>query len=152
METLILATTAALALNLASAEADPSRPGLMAAERGQVTVRHESRSHAPARSQNRQRLQPERHAGRARANRSHRDPRHEQAHEYAATAVRQAREIRSLGYNPDHPRWSTKHRGHYRWALHANPDQMHRETRKRANKLRELRRYQYESRPYRRGY
>ena len=63
----------------------------------------------------------------------------ERAHRYAATAVRQAREARSLGYYSDHPRWRTGYQRHYRWALQASPHRIEEETRRRARKLRELR-------------
>lgn len=63
----------------------------------------------------------------------------ERAHHYAATAVRQAREARALGYYSDHPRWRTGYQRHYRWALQASPYRIDEEIRRRARKLRELR-------------
>lgn len=71
--------------------------------------------------------------------------RRERAHRYAARAVDQAREARSLGYYFDHPRWSTRYRNHLRWALRARPEQLRREIRQRERRLTELR---YEAHRY----
>lgn len=71
--------------------------------------------------------------------------RRERAHRYAARAVDQAREARSFGYYFDHPRWSTRYRNHFRWALRARPEQLRRETRQRERRLSQLR---YEAHRY----
>lgn len=63
----------------------------------------------------------------------------ERAHRYASTAVRQAREARSLGYYSNDPRWRVGYERHYQWALQARPHRIEDETRRRARKLRELR-------------
>lgn len=79
--------------------------------------------------------------------------RHEQAHRYAAVAVRQATEARHLGHHSDHPRWSLDYRGHFHWALHEAPHRLEKEIRKRAKKLRKLRyrsgRHLHGGHPYR---
>ena len=67
--------------------------------------------------------------------------RYDNARRYAANAVRQAREAHRLGYYPDHPRWSADFQRHFEWALRADAWKLEREARKRAFKLRELRRY-----------
>jgi len=67
--------------------------------------------------------------------------RYDNARRYAANAVRQAREARRLGYYRDHPRWSADFQRHFEWALGVDAWKLEREARKRAVKLRELRRY-----------
>ncbi len=71
----------------------------------------------------------------------HAQHRYDNARRYAANAVRQAREAHRLGYYPDHPRWSADFQRHFEWALGADAWKLEREARKRALKLRELRRY-----------
>lgn len=75
--------------------------------------------------------------------------RRERAHRYAARAVDQAREARSFGYYFDHPRWSTRYRNHFRWALRARPEQLRREIRQRERRLSQLRHEAYRYEPYR---
>lgn len=67
--------------------------------------------------------------------------RYDNARRYAANAVRQAREAHRLGFYPDHPRWSTDFQRHFEWALRVDARKLEREARKRALRLRELRRY-----------
>jgi len=67
--------------------------------------------------------------------------RYDNARRYSANAVRQAREAHRLGFYPDHPRWSADFQRHFEWALSADAWKLEREARKRALKLRELRRY-----------
>jgi len=69
--------------------------------------------------------------------------RYDNARRYAANAVRQAREAHRLGFYRDHPRWSADFQRHFEWALGADAWKLEREARKRAIKLRELRRYAY---------
>lgn len=63
------------------------------------------------------------------------------ARRYAANAVRQARQAHQLGYYPNHPRWSLNFQRHFEWALGTDSYRLEREARKRARKLRELRRH-----------
>ncbi|MEM1080031.1 MAG: hypothetical protein AAGH65_00465 [Pseudomonadota bacterium] len=65
--------------------------------------------------------------------------RRERARRYAERAVEQAREARWYGYRFDHPRWSTRYKRHFRWALHAHPRELRRETRVRERRLTQIR-------------
>ncbi|HMB38301.1 MAG TPA: hypothetical protein VKO85_04410 [Wenzhouxiangellaceae bacterium] len=67
--------------------------------------------------------------------------RYDNARRYAANAVRQSRQAHRLGFYPAHPRWSADFQRHFEWALRVDAWKLEREARKRALKLRELRRY-----------
>ncbi|MEX2498526.1 MAG: hypothetical protein WD397_06580 [Wenzhouxiangellaceae bacterium] len=68
---------------------------------------------------------------------------YDNARRYAASAVRQARRARQMGYYSDHPRWSLNFQRHFEWALRADAHRIEREARKRSRTLRELRHGHY---------
>ncbi|MFN2333833.1 MAG: hypothetical protein ABR550_05345, partial [Wenzhouxiangellaceae bacterium] len=70
-----------------------------------------------------------------------RESRHDAAHRYAASALRQARQVRHLGYYPDHPRWSLDYRSHLHWALQRGRYEMDRENHRRLRKIDDLKRH-----------
>lgn len=120
MKLIPIAAAAALLLSSLDSRAGPTRTDLLAGgDHGHGRGHHASR-HAPA---------------------EYRQHRHDDARRYAAVAIRQAHKARALGYYPDHPRWSLNFQRHYRWALHADAYRIEREIRRRARKLRELRRH-----------
>lgn len=124
-----IAAAAGLLLSSIQAQAGPpSRAELLAGqEYGQT-------SHA-------NRFQQRHHKSARHRGIDHAQHRYDNARRYAANAVRQAREAHRLGFYPDHPRWSTNFQRHFEWALRADAWKLEREARKRALKLRELRRY-----------
>lgn len=80
------------------------------------------------------RHQPSRHHGT-----EYRQHHYDNARRYAASAVRQARRARQMGYYSDHPRWSLSFQRHFEWALRADAHKLEREARKRSHTLHELR-------------
>ncbi|MBL38867.1 MAG: hypothetical protein CMP07_10715 [Xanthomonadales bacterium] len=129
LKAISIAAAAGLMLSSLQAQAGPpSRAEILA---GQERVQHGYDSRHQQRHH-----QPSRHRGADYA-----QHRYDNARRYAANAVRQAREAHRLGYYPDHPRWSADFQRHLEWALGVDAWKLEREARKRALKLRELRRY-----------
>jgi hypothetical protein len=129
MRPIFIAAAAGLILSSFQAQAGPpSRAELLAGQ-------EYGHSGYDTRNQQRHR-QPASHRGTDYA-----QHRYDNARRYAANAVRQAREAHRLGFYPDHPRWSADFQRHLEWALRADAWKLEREARKRALKLRELRRH-----------
>jgi len=120
MKQILIAAAAALMLCSLQAQAGPSRSELLAGYQPGHQRQHPSQHH------------------RGTAYRQHR---YDNARRYAANAVRQSREAHRLGFYSDHPRWSSGFHRHFEWALRVDARKIERETRKRARKLRELRRF-----------
>lgn len=137
-QSLILSLAAAFALFSGNAVAQPSRAAVLT---GHASVHVESPSHRHARSVEHRRYNHGR-GGRHSSSRIA-QVKHDKAHDYAQTAVRQVREAHRLGYHSGHPRWATDYREHYYWALDRHPDRLARENYKRTAELRRLRRHAY---------
>lgn len=166
LKTTLIAAAAGLMLAAMPADAGPSRTELLAGHDSRVghpaagvrdaqhaRDRHRRHQYRDARGHQRSRhdgghgptykrkhgRSHEREHGRNRNN--NRQHHYASARRYAANAVRQARQAHQLGYYPNHPRWSLNFQRHFEWARGTDSYRLEREARKRARKLRELRRY-----------
>jgi len=122
--TLIAAAAGLMFASLQAEAGPPSRAELLAGQ-GYGNERHQQRHHQ---SSGHRRTDYAQH-------------RYDNARRYAANAVRQTREAHRLGFYPDRPRWSTNFHRHFEWALRVDAWKLEREARKRAVKLRQLRRH-----------
>lgn len=128
MNPILIAAAAGLMLSSLHAQAaQPSRAEVLAGQ--EYGSSHHGQHHQ------------RRHQSSGHRGTDHAQHRYDNARRYAANAVRQAREAHHLGYYPDHPRWSADFQRHFEWALRADAWKLEREARRRAVKLRELRRY-----------
>lgn len=149
LKTALIAAAAGLMLAAMPADAGPSRTELLAGHDSRVghladgvrNAQHTRDRHGRHQYRDARGRQRSRHDGGHGRNHDNRQHHYASARRYAANAVRQARQAHQLGYYPKHPRWSLNFQRHFEWALGADSYKPEREARKRARKLRELRRH-----------